>query len=162
MTVETSHDFDASFEEMYRNLTNRDFLQRKYEGVGSRNVKITECGLDEDVFRIEWSREVPADPPAFARKFFGEWNRLDEIMEWSLEGEAAHADYEARIRGVPGTIRGEFDLRPVAGGCVEDIVMEASVSIPLLGGKIEKLMEEDVATNLQAEYEFTVNALTGA
>ena len=126
MTVETSHELDVGFEQMYAKLTDQDFLQQKYDGVGSRNVRITECGQDEDVFRIEWSREVPADPPAFAKKFFGEWNHLEEIMEWSLEGDTAHADYECKIRGVPGTLRGEFDLRSDGDGCVEDIVMEAA------------------------------------
>ena len=71
--------------------------------MGSRSIVITECGQDEDVFRIEWSREVPSNPPGFAKKVLSEWNKLDEMMEWSLaEDGTAHADYLCKVSGRTG------------------------------------------------------------
>lgn len=163
MTVTTRHVFKASFDDIYRYLTDEDFLRKKYEGVGSRNVVFSECGQDEDVFRIEWTREVPSNPPGFAKKVLSEWNKLEEIMEWSLEPDgSAHANYLCKVSGVPGDLRGEFDLRIDGGGCVEDIVMQASIKIPLLGKKIAAFVEEDVQTNLAREYDFTRRYLNEA
>ena len=157
MTIEKSYRYDEAFEKIYQKLTDETFLRAKYEGVGSRNVEISECAQDDDVFRIEWSREVPGNPPAFARKFFGDWNRLSEIMEWTLEDDGtAHADYQCKISGVPGVLEGEFDLRPDGKGCVEDIIMKASISIPLVGRKISGLVEEDTEKQLDEEHDFTL------
>ena len=156
MTVKVTHTFKASFDELYRCLTNEDFLRKKYESVGSRNVEIKECGQDDDVFRIEWTREVPSNPPGFAKKVLSEWNRLEEIMEWSLEDDgSAHANYLCKVSSVPGDLQGEFDLRAVGDGCEEAIVMQANIKIPLLGRKIAGFVEEDAHTNLVKEYAFT-------
>ena len=161
MTVKTSQKFSASVDEIYKLLTDKAFLQSKYEGVGSRNVNITECGQDEDVFRIEWTREVPMNPPSFAKKFLSAWNKCDEVMEWSRDGDTAHANYECRVKGIPGTLYGEFDLSADGDGSVENIAMRADVKIPLVGKKIGSFVEDDVAGQLEREYEFTQKHLGG-
>ena len=156
MAVTTRQAFKASFNRLYGCLTDEDFLRKKYQGVGSRKVDFTECGQDDDVFRIEWTREVPSNPPGFAKKVLSEWNKLEEIMEWSREADgSAHANYLCKVSGVPGELRGEFDLKPDGDGCIEDIIMQATIKIPLLGKKIAAFVEEDVQTNLAKEYEFT-------
>ncbi len=160
MTIETEHQFESSFDTIYGKLTDEEFLRAKYESIGSRNVTFSECAQDDDVFRIEWTREVPANPPAFAKKFFSDWNALEEIMEWSLlDDGTAHADYQCKFGAIPGVLEGEFDLRPDGGGCVEEIIMKATISIPLLGGKIAGLVERDTATQLDQEYQYTRRAL---
>ena len=156
MTLEVEYVYDVSIDKLYKLLTDEGFLRRKYEAVGSRRIVITECGQDEDVFRIEWTREVPSNPPSFAKKVLSEWNKLAEMMEWSLaEDGSAHADYLCKVDGVPGSLAGEFDLRSQGKGCVEEIIMEASIPIPLLGKKIAEFAEEDAKRNLDAEYTFT-------
>ena len=156
MTLEVEYAYNVSIDKLYKLLTDKDFLRKKYEAVGSRSIVITECGQDEDVFRIEWTREVPSNPPGFAKKVLSEWNKLDEIMEWSLADDGtAHADYLCKVSGVPGSLAGEFDLRAQDDGCIEEIIMEASIGIPLLGKKIAGFVEEDAKRNLDAEDKFT-------
>ena len=156
MTIEVEYAYAASFDEIYAKLTDEAFLRSKYEGVGSRNVNFSECGQDDDVYRIEWTREVPANPPAFARKFMGEWNSLEEIMEWTLEQDgSAHADYQCKFSTVPGVLEGEFDLRPDGQGCVEEIIMKATIRVPIVGGKIAALVEKDTQEQLNREDAFT-------
>lgn len=158
--IETEQAFKASFEKVYGLLTDQDFLRKKYEGVGSRNVEFGECGQDEEIFRIEWSREVPSNPPGFAKKFLSEWNRLEEIMEWTLEDDgSARADYLCHVAGVPGKLEGEFELRPDGKGCVESIVMKATISVPLLGHKVAGFVEDDAEAQLEKEYRFTKSHL---
>lgn len=156
MTIEAEFAYMASFTEIYAKLTDETFLRSKYEDIGSRNLRFSECAQDDEVFRIEWTREVPANPPPFARKFFGEWNSLQEIMEWTLEDDgSAHADYQCKISGIPGVLEGEFDLRPDGSGCVEEIIMKATIRIPIVGGKISTLVEDDCKQQLDKEDAFT-------
>ncbi len=156
MTIRVRHVYGISLERLYGLLTSEDFLRSKYEGIGSRKLKFQECGLDEEIFRIRWTREVPSNPPAFARAVLGEWNRLEEIMEWSREPDGTtSADYQGRVTGVPGVLEGRFGLAPGDGGCVEDILMRATIHLPLVGGRIAAFAEDDARRNLEAEYAFT-------
>jgi len=156
MTIQTRQLFQADVDTLYRLLTDREFLEKKYLAVGSRNLAFVECGQDEEVFRIEWRREVPSNPPGFARKVLSEWNQLEEMMEWErLSDGGARADYACKVKGVPGELRGEFLLKPDPDGCVEEIEMQATINIPLVGRKIASFAEDDAAANLSREYEFT-------
>ncbi len=154
--IETDQAFKASFDTIYRLLTSEEFLRKKYEGVGSRKVEILECGQDEEIFRIEWTREVPSNPPGFAKKFLSEWNKLEEIMEWTLEDDgSARADYLCRVAGVPGKLEGEFELRPDGKGCVQSVIMKATINVPLIGRKVASFVEDDAQTQLDQEYRYT-------
>jgi len=147
--------YQANFDKVYQLLTNEEFLRQKYESVGSRNLEFQECKQVGDVFRICWTREVPAELPSFAKPFLNPWNKLSEVMEWRDEKGGKEGLYESKIKGSAVTINGEFHLKPNGSGCVEDIEMLATVSIPLVGGKIAELVEKDTSKNLKGEYEFT-------
>jgi hypothetical protein len=156
MSHATTHTYHTGFDKFYALLTDEEFLRAKYEGIGSRNVRFSECRQDGKVFRIKCSREVRANPPAFARKFIAEWNKLDETTEWVIKADGtAHADYVAVTHGVPGVLKGAFDLRSEGSGCVEDIVMNATVPIPMVGKKIAALVESESAEALAKEYAFS-------
>jgi hypothetical protein len=161
MTITAKDEYKASFDQVYKLLTDQAFLEKKYqEGVGSRNIVFEECKQDGEVFRIRWARDVPADPPSFAKAFLSAWNHLTEVMEWRDDkGGGKEALYRGKIKGVPITIYGEFHLKPSGSGCVEDIEMEAEVSVPLIGGKIAELVERDAKKNLTGEYNFTLKYL---
>ena len=156
MTIEARYDYDASFEILYEMLTNEDFLRTKYEGIGSRNVAFQTCEQDGDVFRIEWTREIRASPPAFASNFLSEWNQTEECLEWTRESDGqAYGEYLCKVSGVPGKLEGEFELLADGKTCFEEIIMKASIGIPLVGGKIASLVEADAYTSLEAEFAFT-------
>lgn len=147
--------YQANLDTVYQLLTNEEFLRQKYESVGSRNLEFQECKQDGDVFRICWTREVPANLPSFAKPFLDPWNKLVEEMEWRDEEGGKEGLYEGKIKGGIITINGEFHLKPKGSGCVEDIEMLVTVSIPLVSGKIAELVKNDTSKNLKGEYEFT-------
>jgi hypothetical protein len=156
MTIKIEHAYQATFDVIYGYLTSEDFLRKKYEGIGSRNVAFRACGQEKDVFRIEWTREVPLNVPGFAKKFLHEWTQTEEIMDWTLkEDGTAHGDYQCRVGTIPGKLEGTFDLYPEGNSCVEAIEMVATVKIPIVGSKIAGLVEDDTARQLTKEYEFT-------
>ena len=160
MSHSTKHSFSASFDEVYARITDKNFLQAKYEGIGGRNVSFSEAGQDGDVFRLKSSREVPSNPPGFARKFLSDWNKMEETMEWSRNPDgSAHGAYTGKVKGVPGVLEGTFDLRADGSGCVEDIVMTAHIRVPLVGKKIAAIVEGETAASLVDEYAFLRNDL---
>jgi len=158
MAVTKQQHYDISVDDLFNLLTDESFLSARYEAGGARNISINECAQDGDVFRIRWTREVPADPPGFAKKFLSEWNEMDETVEWHSQGDAKHSTYTGSPAGaVPIEITSTGDIRPDGDGCVYDITVNVNVKIPLVGKKIAQLVETDIAKSLDTEYEFTKN-----
>ena len=155
MSHATRHSFTASFDEVYAKVTDPNFLRAKYLGIGGRNVNFSESAQDGDVFRLRSSREVPSNPPAFARKFLADWNKMEETMEWTRNDDgSAHGAYVGKVRGIPGGLEGTFDLRADGTGCVEDIVMTARIRVPIVGKKIAAIVEGETADSLVDEGAF--------
>jgi hypothetical protein len=65
----------------------------------------------------------------------------------------------AVVDGVPGTITGGMYLEPDSTGCVLGAQLTAEVSLPLFGGKVEKMIMDNVAKLMNAEYQFTLDWL---
>ena len=63
--------------------------------------------------------------------------------------------------GKPATTKGTITLRAEGSGTVEIVELELKVKVPLIGGKLEKLMAEKVATGMDAEHEVGVAWLAG-
>lgn len=56
---------------------------------------------------------------------------------------------------MPGRLEGSFTVLGNGSGSRTTLTGEVKVSIPLLGGKLEKLIAEQVAVLLDKESEFT-------
>jgi Protein of unknown function (DUF2505) len=91
-----------------------------------------------------------ASLPSFARKLVG-----DEIVilqqEWWTSATAA--DVHVTIPGKPGEMSGTIRLTPDGRGTVEVVEMTIRVGIPLVAGKIEKLVADMLGKALDKEHE---------
>ena len=160
MTIEVEYRYPVSPRTLYDKLVDREFLRAKYEAIGSRRLDFRECGPDGALYRIEWTREVRSNPPGFAKKFLAEWNRLEEIMEWTvLANGSLQGDYLGKVAGFPGELKGAFDVVAADTGCAERIRMQARVNIPLVGKKIGSFVEDDARRNLAQEHAYTQKVL---
>lgn len=154
MTVKKNYSYGCDVDTLFDLVTSEDGLKRKYESCGARNVSITRCDEQGDTRTIEWSREMPADPPGFAKKFMAEWNKLTETLTWTRKGDKVEGKYNGSVSGVPGALQGDFTIEPDGGGCREVISMAAEIKVPLVGKKIAAVVEEDVDKNLDKEDAF--------
>jgi hypothetical protein len=159
MTITAKDEYKATLDEVYQLLTNPDFLKQKYEAVGSRHLDFQECQQKGEIFRIRWTREVPAEPPSLIKAFVEPWNKLTEVMEWRDKEGGKEGTYKAEITDLSSKIRGKFLLVPTDDGCIEQIEMVAESSILFFGDKIVALIEKDTQKNLAGEYQFTLKHL---
>ena len=87
--------------------------------------------------------------PSFAQKLVGDTIQLVQREEWT----GNHATFELTIPGKPGHLRGTVVVEPDGAGAVERVSGEAKASIPLVGGKIEKLLVDMVTQSLERSQE---------
>jgi len=117
-----------------------------YQRVLSHEVAITQDGAGMRV-RIEQTQPAKGIP-AFAAKFIGDTVEILQEEDWS--GERA-GDLSVTIPGKPGSLKGTIRLEETATGTREIVEGDIKVSIPLVGGKIEKLIGDLLAAAIRAE-----------
>ncbi|KRF36697.1 DUF2505 domain-containing protein [Nocardioides sp. Soil805] len=88
--------------------------------------------------------------PGFAQKFVGDEIVIVQTERW---GSDTAADLHLAIPGKPGDITGTVRLTPAGAGTVEVVDLSVKVSIPLVGGKIEKLVADMIEKALAKEHE---------
>jgi len=86
--------------------------------------------------------------PSFAKKFVGEEINLVQREDWT---SADAADIHVAIPGKPGEMNGTIRLTESNGTTTESFDAEIKVGIPLVGGKIERLIGDLLRKALIAE-----------
>jgi hypothetical protein len=150
---------------LFATLVDREYLEAKLASIGGRNATVLDLassgGTDPDTAKFTLRQGVGReDLPAPVQKVL----RGDLIIErteiWRPAGpDRYEGSISARVKDAPGTIRGTLRL---LGSSAEDapdaefgVNGEVKVDIPLVGGKIEEAIAEQVVRLLQREGLFT-------
>lgn len=150
MSTRFTHDltYDAPLSAVDAMLTDPEFRERVCDAQGAirKTVSITEGkdGLTVLVDQVQTADGIPG----FARKFVGDEINLVQTETWT---DAENADVEVVIPGKPGEMTGRIHLSESGGVTTESLEMTIQVNIPLVSGKIEKLISDLLRKALIAE-----------
>ena len=98
------------------------------------------------------------DLPSFARTFAGDSTRAVQREEWA---DSTGGTLRIETPGKPSEISGTITLRPEGSGTVEIVELDLRVKVPLIGGKLEKLLAEKVRSGMDAEHGVGTDWLKG-
>jgi len=88
------------------------------------------------------------DLPGFARTFAGESTQAIQREVWL---DPTGGDLSIESPGKPASATGTIRLEESDGGTREVVELDIKVKVPLVGGKLEKLMAEKVASGMDVE-----------
>src|SRR3954470_16237048 len=153
MRMQVTHHFDADVATVFALLSDPDFLKRKYAEQGAGDVVVDSHEERGGSPRIVSRRKGTIDLPGFARKVMAPTNTVVQTDDWSDEqaGGRRVCTYRVEVQGVPSRIDGTVTLSPEGGGTRQEVEAEVKVSIPLLGGKLEKLAVDNGTKLLDSE-----------
>lgn len=156
MEIKYEHEYDASPEQVYAMLTDRDYLQQKVNELGHGPGEVLECEATSDGgWRNVSTRVVEIDVPGFAAKFIQPKNSIKQTDEWGPERDGVRQGiWKAESRGVPISLSGTMRLEARGTGSVEVIQGTIKANVPLVGGKLEKVAVDGIDSNLHHEYDF--------
>ncbi|MEE4379227.1 MAG: DUF2505 domain-containing protein [Candidatus Competibacteraceae bacterium] len=159
MDIHGEHHYDHPAAAVFKYFSDPDLIQAKFESIGTRAVEVLECAeIDGGVTQSK--REVPANVPGVLKKFLGAWNKVTQTEEWGPEEDGERVcDLNVEIAGVPVTVSGTMTLRSEGQGCVNDIHIKVSCSIPLVGGKLAAFVASDTETAMNDEYDYIKSQL---
>lgn len=154
--VELQHRYPESPERIREVLTDPEYLRNKLCTVGGPGAELVWREQDDPGITIILQHSVPRDAlPPFLRSVWPDGLTICRIENWMASG----ASVRAAIDGMPGTITAALHLKSDPTGCVLDTLLTAEVSLPVVGGRIEKMIIDKVAKLIATEYQFTLDWL---
>lgn len=156
-TMRVTHQLAGDVETVFALVTDPDFLERKFTAGGAKDVTVTAEPTPDGGTRLLINRRVTLDLPGFAAKFVQPTNMFVQTEDWGPAGADGRrvCTYEVEVQGVPSHISGTVTLSPDGGQTRQDIEAQMKVSIPLVGGRLEKVAVENGTKLLQSEADFT-------
>lgn len=140
--------YDASPVEVFAMLADPAFREAGCAAadVVSADVTVERVG---DGFSLTVERVDRTDGlPAFARTFAGDTTRSIQREEWA---DASGGTLVIEAPGKPSEVQGTITLVPDGAATREIIELDLKIKVPLIGGKLEKLLAEQVTAGIEAE-----------
>ncbi len=154
-------DFDQPADRVFALLTDPDFLVERNLALGDLE---SECEVEEDdrEIRVTTRRQKPVELNALLQRFFDPVQRVQIDEVWQRDGKGWRGSYEAAIAGQPVTVAASFGLKPRGKGCRFEITHTCSVKIPVVAGRIKKIVLAQAADESRAELGFARDTLDRA
>lgn len=154
--------YDVTPQEVFEMFRDPEYVAEKIKHTGGTNpqISVTETGSDVEIWAV---RDIPAQVPGFVKSFTGDVIHVVEHARWSPADDlgARSAVVTLEFQGTPSTINGRLDLRPVPNGAVVDVDFTVKASVPLIGGKIEGVIGNQMDRAVRQENRVGVAWLTG-
>ena len=137
----------------------RAFFERKYREQGAWDVEVLEHHRDERSFRIKCRFQMKSDAPIpdFAKKFVSDSISMVQQDSWDIPTLTGRIETE--LKGMPVRISADMALKPEGAGCVNHLKWTVGCSIPLIGGKLEKIIAEDLQIKSQRDQQVSKSIL---
>jgi hypothetical protein len=144
--------YDAPPDDVLAMVTDPLFWDRVGEATGALSSTAT-IGTEAGTTRVVIDQEQQvAGVPSFAKKFVGDSTRAITTQVW----RGHEASFEVDAPGKPTRISGTATLAENGTGSTLTYDLDVKASVPLVGGKLEKLVVE--LTTAGFEKEQTVGA----
>jgi hypothetical protein len=143
--------FAATVDTVYATLVDQDFLTSRLRDIGGKGATLLGHEKIDDgvVIRLRQGVDASRLPGAVRSILSG-----DLVVEREERWRGHESAGRATINGVPAEIRSRTRLSAHGAGSELVTSAEVKVGIPLIGGKIEKVVAEQVTKLLAAEAEY--------
>jgi hypothetical protein len=121
----------------------------------SSTTTVEQVGADTRVRTDQDQRVVGV--PSFAKKFVGDSTRAIKLQTWT----GSTSTFEVQTPGKPTHIAGAARLTEEGGATVLTYDLEVRASVPLVGGKLEKLVGDYTVAGFEKEREVGAAWLKG-
>lgn len=141
-----------SAEKVFGAMVDETYLRDRLAAVGGNDPELLTFSTSGERTSYQLRQGVPAEHlPSIAKSLLGGDLVIQRAETWA----AGAGTVEVTLNGVPGQLKGAFTITDNGSGSKLTLTGEVKVSIPLMGGKLEKLIAEQVAVLLDKESEFT-------
>jgi Protein of unknown function (DUF2505) len=133
-------------------LTDPDFVSQRAQRTGA-SASISQVTVAADgVETVVSERTLPADVPAFAKKFMGETLVVTETQTWPVLDASGNGTVSIRVEfSAPIVFTGSMVVTNQTDTTMLDISGQFKASVPLFGGKVEEIAKAQTERYLAKE-----------
>jgi hypothetical protein len=161
-SFDISADYAGSVEDVYRAFCEPDYWRERlvYSAVDEWDVEGMRVGGesgDDGTVEVELLQVMHTlHLPALVTQLHRGDLKFRRTEKWGpLEGGAAKGTLGGAIAGAPVSLAGTGELFAAETGARLQFVVDVSVRIPIIGGKVERLVGAQLPKVLDAERQFT-------
>lgn len=159
--INLEHKFNKSVAKVWAMYTDRAFFEKKYAATGCSNIEVLDYKSSEKGFSITVRYDSKSDAPVpdFAKKFMAERITVTQTDSWDAATKTGKITTE--LKGVPMKLSAEMKLEAAGKGTVNKMAWTLSCGIPLVGGKLESILSEDVKIKSARDEQASLKLLEG-
>lgn len=138
---------NGTVEQVFAVLTSPEWVAAKAQRFGDGSTVVRREERPDGGVLLAVSRELPAGAPGYLTTLLPKDGRVQQTDDWGpVEADGARSGtWQVEIAGAPARMGGTLRLEPAAGGAAYVVEGEATVSVPLVGGKAERFIAEMVS-----------------
>lgn len=147
---------------MFTAMVDADCLRARLEQLGGPGAALLEHEADAESarFRVRHGLD-PATMPSVVRSFLPSDLVIERLETWGRSGDGRYTGMaDVDVPGTPAVATAQMGLRDAVAGSELRVQTDVTVKVPLLGGRIEASVGEQILKLLQAENAFTLNWMT--
>ncbi|OZM74731.1 hypothetical protein CFN78_00355 [Amycolatopsis antarctica] len=158
--IEHRAEFTEGVDEVLTALSAEDVLRARLAELGGTGAALLKHSVSGDDVTFTLRQGIPAEVlPQAVRSFHSGDLIVRRQQTFRRSGEGYTGTAKATVDSVPGEISARTDLTPSGNGSTLRNSGEVKVRIPLIGGKLEGVIAEQVTKLLEREAEFTARWL---
>lgn len=149
-TVTWYQNYDCPPQQALEILMSEEFQRDLAMATGSLEATADVQRSDDGRVTLTSSRTMPAQVPGYAKAFVGESIELVEIQRWDPPSDSGErtGTFEVKIDAAPVRFDGTLALTG-STTCQVITTGEVKASVPLVGGKIEGLIAEQIGRYIE-------------
>jgi len=150
-------------DEVYATMVDPEFLRARLKRIGGPGADLLEHSADVEGARYRLKHGLDAkDLPSVVRSVLPGDITIERNERWTRRDRGDYAaEFDVTIPGAPGSADGSIQLRDVPDGSELSVRADVEISVPLIGGKIEGVVGDQVRQLLAAEAAFAREWLAG-
>ncbi|MEU3273843.1 DUF2505 domain-containing protein [Saccharomonospora sp. NPDC006951] len=158
--IEHRATFSSGVADVFAAQSSEQALRARLAEIGGTNARLEEHTVTDDGVRYVLLQGVAADKlPQAVRALHKGDLAVRREQRWRRSGEGYTGTTEVGVSGIPGDITATTELTPDGSGTAELTKGEVKVRIPIVGGRLEGFIAEQVTNLLRSEADFTAKWL---
>ena len=153
MKFEERHSFDKPAATVMKMYSDRAFFDRKYKLIGALECELMDHQKSDAIAMVKYRLVMKSDAPLpeVAKKIMGDTVKMTQQDSWDLAKRIGRLDID--IKNAPLKVFADMKLIEENGKAVNVQSWTVSCSIPLVGGKIEAAIAEDIRAKSRRDLE---------
>jgi len=157
MKIQKTHHYNIRSKDLIGIYLSEDFFHYRFKMANVINYQIVQFGPIGDRFVTTVKRPIKVriseSLPKAIKKLVSRENIAVTSMEWELRGEDTKVgNYSFSLEGIPVTVKGTNSIQPNGDGATNQIDIEITCRIPLIGKKIASLVAVKIISGIEKDY----------